>query len=77
MKSLQIAALLLSCASFGILILSLKSIKTTVHEDESLIELAMEEEISWRVTAGDGIFSVLVFFNGKQFEVLHTSQLNN
>ena len=63
--SLQIAALLLSCASFGILILGVKSIETTVQESEKLLLLAKEEEISWEITAADGIFSVLVAFNSK------------
>ena len=57
--------MLLSCASFGILILSVKSIETTVQESEKLLLLAKEEEISWEITAADGIFSVLVAFNSK------------
>jgi hypothetical protein len=64
-ESLQIAALLLSCASFGILILSLKSIERTVQESEKLFLLAKEEDISWEITAADGIFSALVAFNSK------------
>ena len=64
-ESLQIAALLLSCASFGILILSVKSIERTVQESDKLLLLAKEEDISWEITAADGIFSVLVAFNSK------------
>ena len=64
-ESLQIAALLLSCASFGILILGVKSIERTVQESEKLLLLAKEEDISWEITAADGIFSALVAFNSK------------
>ena len=66
-ESLQIAALLLSCASFGILILSLKSIESTVHESDKLLLIARDNEISWEITAADGIFSLLVAFNSKSF----------
>ena len=62
--SLQIAALLLSSASFGILILSLRSIELTVEEDDGkLLIFAEEDDIASHVTVGDAIFCVLVAFN--------------
>ena len=64
-ESLQTAALLLSCASFGILILGLKSIERTVQESEKLLLLAEKKEISWEITAADGIFSAHIAFNSK------------